>query len=262
MLAFRATRLRLGILTLIGIFFIMGNFQNAYSAKAPDRNQACVRMGTPHAWALALTAMLTERNEGRHDLLSGQSINGANVATTKRLLSDWWGIENKEDLLKTLQWLEYGGHREEFERLGANLASLDDQQLAEVQGKVKQDKQVKQQVDIAGKYYAKLGRKSILAWDYARYVFLCREGYLIGYLTEQEAWDKDHARCSPTSENIRFVEGFRRKLSHRASILVVRANSKRREGFQRYLSQAAEELIQPLETEPLGYGSGFERQWP
>ena len=143
--------------------------------KLRDRNQACVRMGTPHAWALATTAMLMERNQGRHDLLSGLTVNrGKYGKAGSRRFFEWWGIENKEEFAKTMQWLEYGGHRKEFERMGAYLASLDEQQLAEVQEKVKQNQQARQQVDIARKHYTKLGRKSILGWDYARYVFLCR----------------------------------------------------------------------------------------
>ena len=40
------------------------------------------------------------------------------------------------------------------------------------------------------KHYNKLGAKGILAWDYCRYVSLCRWGYVVGFLEEKEAWDK------------------------------------------------------------------------
>jgi hypothetical protein len=122
-------------------------------------------MATPQAWALATSAMLAERNHERHDLLGGRTTTGENVTIVKKILSEWWGVENREDLLKVLQWLEYGGHRADFERLGAYLVSLDEQQLAELLAKVKQDAQARHQVEIVRKHYAKLGRKSLLGWD-------------------------------------------------------------------------------------------------
>jgi hypothetical protein len=39
-------------------------------------------------------------------------------------------------------------------------------------------------------YYSQLGSKSILAWDLVRYVSLCRWGYLAGYISDTEAWDR------------------------------------------------------------------------
>ena len=32
--------------------------------------------------------------------------------------------------------------------------------------------------------------KSILGWDYARYVSLCGWGYVVGFMTEDEAWER------------------------------------------------------------------------
>ena len=43
---------------------------------------------------------------------------------------------------------------------------------------------------IARRYYRKLGEQSLVAWDYARYISLCREGYSVGYLSEDEAWQR------------------------------------------------------------------------
>jgi hypothetical protein len=34
------------------------------------------------------------------------------------------------------------------------------------------------------------GNHGILAWDLVRYIALCRWGYLSGYLSEREAWDR------------------------------------------------------------------------
>jgi len=147
-------------------------------------------MGTPRAWALATTAILTERDHERHDLLGGNNNSQKNVTEIKKILSEWWGVNNREDLLNALQWIEGSGHREDFAKLGAYLSSLNDDQLAEIQAKMEGDEQAKHQVKIVRKHYEKLGRKSLLGWDYTRYIALCRWGCLVGYLSEQEAWDR------------------------------------------------------------------------
>ena len=73
---------------------------------------------SPHAWALATTAMIFEMNSHRHDLLSGTAATPAGQQTGKRLLSQGWSINNRDDLLRTLTWLQFQGHRYEFEELG------------------------------------------------------------------------------------------------------------------------------------------------
>jgi hypothetical protein len=46
------------------------------------------------------------------------------------------------------------------------------------------------QTGLVRQYGSVFGRKSLLGWDYSRYVLLCRWGYHCGYLSEQEAWDR------------------------------------------------------------------------
>src|SRR5207247_4705908 len=38
-------------------------------------------------------------------------------------------------------------------------------------------------------HYRKRGRNSLVGWDYCRYIMLCRCGYQVGFLSEDEAWD-------------------------------------------------------------------------
>jgi len=189
MVYFRSIVLKISILLSIGLY-ASANDSYASSANSTDGKHTSIRMTTPRAWALATTAILFERNNARHDLLGGCLRTQENVTEMKQVLSQWWGINNREELLNSLNWIKYGGHREGFEKLGAYMASLDKQQLAELSAKVRFDEDARNQVDIVRKYYGKFGRKSLLGWDYARYVALCRWGYLVGYLSEKEAWDR------------------------------------------------------------------------
>jgi hypothetical protein len=139
-------------------------------------------------WALAVSALLTEQNGGRHDLLEEYPRTKASVADTRRLLKEWWGVRRRADLLGTLRWLEEGGHRKAFERLGASVAGLPPREWEALLAGKRDDPDERHQLAMARTYYPKLGAKSLLGWDYARYVSLCRWGYLVGYLREDEAW--------------------------------------------------------------------------
>ncbi len=50
-------------------------------------------------WALATSAVLWERNQHRHDSLGGNEPAAANVAATKRILKDWWGVTGRAVLI-------------------------------------------------------------------------------------------------------------------------------------------------------------------
>lgn len=139
-------------------------------------------------WALAASAMLTERNRHRHDLLGGAEQSDATVRATRRLLSEWWGVNNRDDLLRALKWIDDSGHRTEFERLLAKLTPMSAEQRADLHDKMKHDQVLAHRVSFVERHAARLGPKSLIGWDYTRFISLCRWGYLVGHLSEQEAW--------------------------------------------------------------------------
>src|SRR6267378_6347344 len=54
---------------------------------------------SPHAWALATTAIIFEVNRHRHDSLSGTVATPDGEEIGKRVLSQWWGISNHDELI-------------------------------------------------------------------------------------------------------------------------------------------------------------------
>jgi hypothetical protein len=141
------------------------------------------------AWALALTGVLSEKNGARHDILGGEESTPKNIRDQKLVLEEWWGIQSRKDLLESLQWIDQGGHRTQFERLGAAVARMMEEKYNEHLLKAQNNPQFSQQLRTVRKHYDRLGRKSILGWDYARFISLCRWGYLVIYLNENEAWN-------------------------------------------------------------------------
>lgn len=141
-------------------------------------------------WALATSGLLMQVNGERHDLLSGCDMNAANVAIAKQGLAEWWGIESREDLLGSLTWIEQGGHRRNFDTIVYALEVATPEDLSAISAETGSNPETANQVKIAQQYGWRLGAKSIAGWDFSRYVFLCRRGFLIGYLSEQEAWER------------------------------------------------------------------------
>ena len=74
--------------------------------------------------------------------------------------------------------------------MGAAVEALGDEQFREVQTKAQRNEELSHRIQIAKQHYKRLGPKSLLGWDYGRYVFLCRWGYFVGYITEEEAWHR------------------------------------------------------------------------
>lgn len=142
------------------------------------------------SWALATSAILFERNRDSHELLAGAPRTDFHVQRTRELLSEWWGVETRADLLDTLRWLERGGHRARFNRLAAAVDWLDwlDPRLVDWAAVLILPADLDHQVGVVRRHHQALGDKSILGWDYSRYVALCRWGYAAELLTEEEAW--------------------------------------------------------------------------
>lgn len=145
---------------------------------------------TPHAWALATTAIVFEFNAGRHDLLGGAVATPDGEEEGKRLLSSWWGVNTHDELLEMLNWLQFEGHRTRFDQLGRWADAMNEMQFESTKATLPTEEQQIHSLEVARKNYRLLGNKGILAWDLVRYIALCRWGYLAGYLSEMEAWDR------------------------------------------------------------------------
>ncbi len=148
-----------------------------------------VPTGSPHAWALATTAITFEYNGDRSPTLTGIAVTAAVRQRELTLLSKWWDVNSREDLLKTLKWLQYQGHRQEFQTLGRQVEALTDDAFTKLRTQLQSDGEQLNRLDSVRRNYPKLGSKGILAWDLIRYIALCRWGYAVGYLSEAEAWD-------------------------------------------------------------------------
>jgi hypothetical protein len=141
-------------------------------------------------WALATAAILTRHNHGNLNILGGMEPTPENAKAERELLAKWWGVNNRKDLLDTLEWIEGGGHRKDFDKFSRFASSASSQDVTELRCRIGNDEEGQNKLEIALKYYRKFGKKSIFGWDFGRYVSLCGWGYVVGYLSEEEAWQK------------------------------------------------------------------------
>jgi TPR repeat protein len=170
--------------------FFHGQVDKPYPPKIPQEQPAAPPTQTQKQWALATYAILTEINEERHDLLGGSERTPNKIESCRFLLVKFWGIHDREDLLEILAWLEKGGHRKAFDRIARSRAGAPVAPTPGIPEQPEPRAYPDDEEQIALKYREEFGAKSIAGWDYSRYIALCGWGYVAGYLTEKEAWEK------------------------------------------------------------------------
>jgi tetratricopeptide (TPR) repeat protein len=141
-------------------------------------------------WALSTCAIINESNNERHDLLGGCLRTKKKIESWKKSLKKWWGVNCREDLLNTLDNLEKNGHSQQFKALGNYISSLTSDQLLAFQVRYSNQPEQANKIRIVLEHYHLFGEKSLLGWDLSRYISLCGWGYVVGYLSEDEAWEK------------------------------------------------------------------------
>ena len=138
-------------------------------------------------WALATCGVLVELNNDSHYLLGGST----NVPRTAKMMRDIWGITSRATLLETLETFENGGHRQLYDRYVEEHEALspDDQTWARHKA-FSEGGSASNKMDVMLATRERFRDTSLIGFDFSRYIFLCGSGYQMGYLTEEEAWDR------------------------------------------------------------------------
>jgi len=148
---------------------------------------ATVNEGTPLAWAMGTTGIVSEMVYMRYDLLGGFEPRPEVIAEWKQRLKNDWDIVDRGTLLGQLNWLVQTGHRKEFSTLALRVLKASPEEIKAMALKAKGDPEAINKLDFVLKYTPLLKEKGLFAWDCCRHIFLCRIGYLVGYLSKEEA---------------------------------------------------------------------------
>ncbi|MCH1627201.1 DUF1266 domain-containing protein [Fredinandcohnia quinoae] len=111
--------------------------------------------------------------------------------TLKEGLSSAWEVSNTEEAVQTLEWLLTEGHRGRYDELLIALKAGQTFTEGEV-GKSQEcyettQKGMMQKLSFTKSDFDQVD--TIAAWDFDRAVNIARWSYILGYLTEEQAWD-------------------------------------------------------------------------
>ncbi|MDP5138247.1 DUF1266 domain-containing protein [Rheinheimera baltica] len=141
----------------------------------------------PHQlWSLGLSAILTQVNSQRHDVLLHND-----AETFSRVLSGWWDIVDRITYFENVQWLVEQGHRQVFNSLfqAQILVPEHEWRLTAEALKQKNPKQYQREM-LVRHYRSVIGTGGIAAWDLGRVTSLARMAATCGYISTKEAWNE------------------------------------------------------------------------
>jgi tetratricopeptide (TPR) repeat protein len=114
--------------------------------------------------------------------------NQAGIEKWKKVLAEEWGITKRTQLLEKIAWIETKGDSELFLELAQVLKEKNNKSLNQIGVELGyNDFQIKRLYLVNGKQKI-VGERALRAWDYSRMALLCRIGYQVGFLSDNEAW--------------------------------------------------------------------------
>jgi len=145
-------------------------------------------------WAISLTGILSEIHGSNRNSLNVTEMNEDGKKTYLETLRRDWSITTKEGLLETLKNLEAAGHTaslREIQKIRHEIiATKNESDLKTIFEKYKWDTTTFNRYKYISTNWEKYNNRTIRAWDLGRGISLCRWGYTVGFLTEEEAWGK------------------------------------------------------------------------
>ncbi|WP_322609841.1 DUF1266 domain-containing protein [Pontiella agarivorans] len=140
-------------------------------------------------WALAVSAILTERNQEDLFALTGAPQIQLAVDAKKETLVTWWSVDSRKELLEVMRWARDEGHRAVYERIHKNLDKAGWWPGFQYKIRNAMDPQYQYRCNFVMEHKDDLKAEQLVAWDIGRVVSLARWGVLCGYLQEEEAWN-------------------------------------------------------------------------
>ena len=140
-------------------------------------------------WAIALSGMMTELNNDRHTTLNFNTMNGRNKRVYRRILRRDWNVHNKNELLQAMEDLERSGSAAGLERL-KRIITENHNDIERILEKHTFSKREYNRLEFILKYWEIYRHARIAAWDLGRAIALCRWGFDVGFLSEEEALER------------------------------------------------------------------------
>lgn len=147
-------------------------------------------LSLPQRWAIALTELLTVMNQDTHEQLGTPPSTKATRSSYQELLKREWQVFNRQDLLDTILYTEINGHAATLAFMKKIIGETKDFSIFNLLTDYQLTDRQYNYLKFTLASWSIYKDRTILAWDYARIIALCRWGYSAGYLDEKEAWEK------------------------------------------------------------------------
>jgi hypothetical protein len=145
-------------------------------------------------WAISLTGIMTEINNSNRDSLNTNEMTQRWKNTWLTTLRRDWGITTRAELLETLDSMEKGGHAASFRVVKEIIYQVsnaeNDAEITAILSKYEWDQTKINRFQYVYANWDKYQNCTLKAWDLGRNISLCRWGYTVGFITEDEAWEK------------------------------------------------------------------------
>ena len=145
-------------------------------------------------WAISLTGIMTELNRSNRSSLNASAMDERGRNTWVEVLRRDWGITTREELLGMLDSLEYGGHAASFREIQGILNEVNgarnESEIIAIMTKYEWDQTKINRFNYIFNNWNRYNNRTIKAWDLGRSISLCRWGFNVGFITEDEAWKK------------------------------------------------------------------------
>ena len=161
--------------------------QNMYDS-LPEGNKIKVKNGDEYIekFEIMLSGILSYINGHDNDTLDVEEHNEFFHDRINYILTEFWGIENKDDVYNTIAWLLNEGHTDEY------LSYADAETINELISEDMDEEEieiVKNGFEFAKYFKDKLPENIMLGWDYGRAAAIVRWSYFMNYISEEEAWE-------------------------------------------------------------------------
>jgi hypothetical protein len=167
------------------------------AATAPTVQPDSMAPDSVKTHALAFGAILDSQNGAPHSRLLAPMAPDEReefVKRQKELLGSWWDVHSREELLDMLDNLERGkyGQRQAYWETRRKLVEAKMENYLRVIKEAEFESEGGARAFIVATHLGVVHGATlpIAAWDFGRYINLCRWGVVCGWITEQEAWDR------------------------------------------------------------------------
>ena len=145
-------------------------------------------------WAISLTGIMTEVNSSNRNALHASTMDERGRNTWLNTLRRDWSVTTREELLETLDRMERNGHAYSFIEIKDIVYEIkearSEQELNSILFRYRWDQTKLRRLNYVLANWDTYYNRTLIAWDLGRNISLCRWGYNVGFISEDEAWER------------------------------------------------------------------------